>query len=78
MKIGVLGGGQLARMLALAGYPLGLELFPFVLRRTPAPHHWANISVPTSIMKPHYTAWPGKWTGSPTNSKACLPGRWTS
>jgi len=25
MKIGLLGGGQLARMLALAGYPLGLE-----------------------------------------------------
>ena len=25
MKIGVLGGGQLGRMLALAGYPLGLE-----------------------------------------------------
>jgi 5-(carboxyamino)imidazole ribonucleotide synthase len=25
MKIGVLGGGQLARMLALAGYPLGLK-----------------------------------------------------
>lgn len=25
MKIGVLGGGQLARMLALAGHPLGLE-----------------------------------------------------
>lgn len=25
MKIGVLGGGQLARMLAIAGYPLGLE-----------------------------------------------------
>lgn len=25
MKIGILGGGQLARMLALAGYPLGLE-----------------------------------------------------
>ena len=25
MRIGVLGGGQLARMLALAGYPLGLE-----------------------------------------------------
>ncbi|WP_456415412.1 5-(carboxyamino)imidazole ribonucleotide synthase [Thiolapillus sp.] len=25
MKIGVLGGGQLARMLALAGYPLGLD-----------------------------------------------------
>lgn len=26
MKIGVLGGGQLARMLALAGYPLGLKV----------------------------------------------------
>lgn len=25
MKIGILGGGQLARMLALAGYPLGLQ-----------------------------------------------------
>ncbi|MDT4292137.1 5-(carboxyamino)imidazole ribonucleotide synthase [Methylomonas sp. MO1] len=25
MKIGVLGGGQLARMIALAGYPLGLQ-----------------------------------------------------
>ncbi len=25
MKIGILGGGQLARMLALAGYPLGME-----------------------------------------------------
>lgn len=26
MKIGVLGGGQLGRMMALAGYPLGLQL----------------------------------------------------
>lgn len=26
-KIGVLGGGQLARMLALAGYPLGIEIY---------------------------------------------------
>lgn len=26
MKIGVLGGGQLARMLALAGYPLGIKV----------------------------------------------------
>ncbi|MFA5985667.1 MAG: 5-(carboxyamino)imidazole ribonucleotide synthase [Methylococcaceae bacterium] len=25
MRVGILGGGQLARMLALAGYPLGLE-----------------------------------------------------
>ena len=25
MKVGILGGGQLARMIALAGYPLGLQ-----------------------------------------------------
>src|SRR5437870_3795887 len=25
MKVGILGGGQLGRMLALAGYPLGLR-----------------------------------------------------
>ena len=25
MQIGILGGGQLGRMLALAGYPLGLR-----------------------------------------------------
>lgn len=29
MKIGVLGGGQLGRMMALAGYPLGLEFVFF-------------------------------------------------
>lgn len=29
MKIGVLGGGQLGRMMALAGYPLGLEFLFF-------------------------------------------------
>ena len=29
MKIGILGGGQLARMLALAGYPLGQEFVFF-------------------------------------------------
>ncbi|OYV19162.1 MAG: purK, partial [Methylococcaceae bacterium NSP1-1] len=25
MKVGVLGAGQLARMIALAGYPLGVD-----------------------------------------------------
>lgn len=29
MKIGILGGGQLARMLALAGYPLGIQTICF-------------------------------------------------
>ena len=33
MRVGVLGGGQLARMMALAGHPLGLE-FAFL---DPAP-----------------------------------------
>lgn len=35
MKIGILGGGQLARMLALGGYPLGLE-FVFLCPSTDA------------------------------------------
>jgi 5-(carboxyamino)imidazole ribonucleotide synthase len=38
MKIGILGAGQLARMLALAGYPLGLE-FVFL---DPSPDACAN------------------------------------
>jgi len=25
MKVGILGGGQLARMIALSGYPLGIR-----------------------------------------------------
>lgn len=36
MKIGVLGGGQLGRMLALAGYPLGLQ-FRFLDSSTNSP-----------------------------------------
>ncbi len=36
MTIGIVGGGQLGRMLALAGYPLGLE-FLFVDRAADAP-----------------------------------------
>lgn len=36
MKIGVLGGGQLGRMLALAGYPLGLQ-FRFLDTNAEAP-----------------------------------------
>jgi phosphoribosylaminoimidazole carboxylase (NCAIR synthetase) len=40
MKIGVLGGGQLGRMLALAGYPLGLR-FCFL---DPSPRRPPGIS----------------------------------
>ena len=36
MKIGIIGAGQLGRMLALAGYPLGLR-FMFVDRSSDAP-----------------------------------------
>lgn len=36
MKVGILGGGQLGRMLALAGYPLGLR-FRFLEAKEPAP-----------------------------------------
>ncbi len=39
MKIGILGAGQLGRMLALAGYPLGLEfLFVDPMADSPASH----------------------------------------
>ena len=36
MNVGILGGGQLGRMLALAGYPLGLR-FRFLEPQDPAP-----------------------------------------
>ena len=36
MNVGVLGGGQLGRMLALAGVPLGLR-FRFLEPQSPAP-----------------------------------------
>ncbi len=36
MKIGIIGAGQLGRMLALAGYPLGLR-FVFLDQSTDAP-----------------------------------------
>ncbi|MSP63227.1 MAG: 5-(carboxyamino)imidazole ribonucleotide synthase [Myxococcales bacterium] len=36
MNVGILGGGQLGRMLALAGYPLGLR-FRFLEPQSPAP-----------------------------------------
>lgn len=45
MKVGVLGAGQLGRMLALAGYPLGLE-FLFV---DPAPGSPAGQVAPQTV-----------------------------
>ncbi|MGD8425947.1 MAG: 5-(carboxyamino)imidazole ribonucleotide synthase, partial [Gammaproteobacteria bacterium] len=36
MKIGIIGAGQLGRMLALAGYPLGMR-FVFVDKSRDAP-----------------------------------------
>jgi 5-(carboxyamino)imidazole ribonucleotide synthase len=44
MKVGILGSGQLARMLALAGYPLGLQFTCYSPEESPTsadvmPHH---------------------------------------
>ena len=51
MNIGVLGGGQLGRMLALAGYPLGhafvfLDPAPEALRRFRATQTAAVLADP--------------------------------
>lgn len=41
-RIGVLGGGQLGRMLALAGYPLGLRFRFFDTAADAPPGSWPN------------------------------------
>lgn len=48
-KVGVLGGGQLARMLALAGYPLGIQILCY----EPTPHTCANQV--TQVIQKEYT-----------------------
>jgi len=45
MRVGILGGGQLGRMLALAGYPLGLSFRVF----DPAPDACAGQVVPDCV-----------------------------
>ena len=52
--IGILGGGQLGRMLALAGYPLGLS-FRF-LDPSPEAYREHHVLGPESILSP--TAFP--------------------
>ena len=42
MTVGVLGAGQLGRMMALAGYPLGLD-FLFLDREPGTPSHQDGI-----------------------------------
>src|SRR3990167_24460 len=43
MKVGVLGGGQLARMLAIAGKPLGIQLICYESIENPCANSVANI-----------------------------------
>lgn len=45
MKVGVLGGGQLARMLAFAGMPLGLEFCYFERAQTGSVNHLGPLTV---------------------------------
>ena len=45
MKVGILGGGQLARMLALAGMPLGIEFYFFEREVTRCVQHLGPITV---------------------------------
>lgn len=45
MHIGILGGGQLARMLILAGRPLGLDFVVYVPEVTPTIEHMADVCI---------------------------------
>ncbi|HBG74981.1 MAG: hypothetical protein A2X25_07235 [Chloroflexi bacterium GWB2_49_20] len=55
-KIGILGAGQLGRMLALAGYPLGLS-FRFLIHAVDSPagqlaeHIAADHLVPSALRR---------------------------
>ena len=51
MTVGVLGAGQLGRMLALAGYPLGLD-FLFLDREPGTPSHQVAPSLFGSFTDP--------------------------
>lgn len=45
MRIGILGGGQLARMLALAGYPLGMSFSCIETKKNTSASFVTNVSV---------------------------------
>ena len=49
MTVGILGAGQLGRMLALAGYPLGLDFLFLdprrIRRRAVSPRYYKAISL---------------------------------
>lgn len=50
MKIGVIGGGQLGRMLALAGTPLGMNFAFLDPHLTPVLRHLVSICVPITAI----------------------------
>lgn len=60
MKIGVIGGGQLGRMLALAGTPLGMNFAFLDRRRTPVRLRWVNICALTTATRTTCANWPTK------------------
>lgn len=62
MKIGVIGGGQLGRMLALAGTPLGMNFASSTRPRTLAPRRWASTCAPTTATRTTCASWPTKST----------------
>jgi 5-(carboxyamino)imidazole ribonucleotide synthase len=71
MKIGIIGAGQLGRMLALAGYPLG-QRFVFVDADEDAPGAQVGRIIPgASTTRPRWPRSPPRWTSSPSTSRTC-------
>jgi phosphoribosylaminoimidazole carboxylase (NCAIR synthetase) len=59
--VGILGGGQLGRMLALAGVPLGIRCLA-VDPAPDAPPAAAEVLRPRSTTQAHWPSWPGAAT----------------
>ncbi len=73
-RVGVLGGGQLGRMLALAGLPLGLR-FRFLepAAESPAGQVAERVAGPFDDPERIWTVSRPAWTSSPTSSRTCRP-----
>jgi len=75
VKVGILGGGQLGRMLALAGYPLGFR-FRFLDPAADAPAgHLAELVVAPYDDRRGSSASPRGSTSRPTSSRTSPPPR---
>ena len=67
--VGIIGGGQLGRMLALAGIPLGLRSASSIRRPTRRPAQWGSCSSATTTIRRCSTGSPRASTLSPTSSR---------